>query len=190
MILGKLVRLRPIERADLPRYVKWFADPEVRDGLAMYLPLSAAQEERWFEDNLARPSAEQAWALDARVAAAGAGLLPAAAEGGWTHIGSCGFHEIDWRNRWAECGLVIGDKAQWGKGFGADAMLTLVNLGFSELNLHRLMLRVHDGNARAIRCYEKAGFKPEGRLREDTFRDGRYRDTLIMAILRTEWEPR
>lgn len=190
MILGERVRLRPVERSDLPRYVKWFADPEVRDGLAMFLPIGEAQEERWFESNLSRPPAEQAWALDARVAGAGAGLLPSATEAGWAHVGSCGFHEIDWRNRWAECGIVIGDKTHWSKGFGTDAMLTLVNLGFGELNLHRIMLRVYDDNARAIRCYEKAGFKQEGRLREDAFRDGRYHNTLIMAILRTEWESR
>jgi RimJ/RimL family protein N-acetyltransferase len=190
MILGDLVRLRPIERSDLPRFVKWLADPEVRAGLDLFLPLSEAQEERWFEDNLARPPAEQAWAIDARVAAAGAGLLPSTAEAGWTHVGSCGFHEIDWRNRAGECGIVIGDKAQWGRGFGTDGIRALVGFGFDTLNLHRIMLRVYDDNARAIRSYEKAGFKTEGRLRESDFHGGRYRDTLIMAILRTEWEHR
>ena len=190
MILGKRVRLRPVERADLPRYVRWFADPEVRDGLAMFLPIGQAQEERWFEDTLARPPAEQGWAIDAQTSAAGAGLLPSAAEPGWVHIGSCGFHKIEWRNRWAECGIVIGDKAQWNKGYGTDAMLTLLGLGFGQLNLHRVMLQVYDDNARAIRSYEKAGFKVEGRLRDSNFHNGRYRDTLLMAILESEWESR
>ncbi len=190
MIPGKRVRLRPIERSDLPRFVKWFADPEVRDGLSMYLPIGEAEEERWFEDYLSRPPAERGWAIDAQVAASGAGLLPSAAEPGWVHIGSCGFGELDWRNRSAECGIVIGDKTQWGKGYGTDAMLTLLGLGFGELNLHRVMLRVYADNARAIRSYEKAGFKEEGRLRENGFHNGRYRDTILMAILRSEWEQR
>ena len=190
MIQGDRVRLRPIERSDLPRYVKWFADPEVRAGLDMYLPMSEAQEEQWFDDNLSRPAALQAWAIDAQTTAAGAGLLPAASETGWAHVGSCGFHEIDWRNRSGECGIVIGDKAQWNQGFGTAAMRALVGLGFDMFNLHRVWLRVYDDNPRAIRAYEKTGFKTEGRLRESDFHGGRYRDTLIMAILRSDWEPR
>lgn len=183
------MRLRPIERPDLPRFVKWFADPELRDNLDMFLPVSEEQEERWYEANLSRPPGEQAWAIDAQVpASASAGLLPSAAEPGWVHIGSCGFHEIDWRSRWGEAGIAIGDKTQWGKGFGTDALRALIGFGFRDLNLHRIMLRVFDDNARAIRSYEKVGFKTEGRLREDEFRNGRYRDTVIMAILRSEWE--
>ncbi len=112
------------------------------------------------------------------------------AEPNWTHIGSCGYHVIDWRNRGAECGIAIGDKSQWGKGYGTDAMRTLVGFGFGELNLHRIMLRVYDDNPRAVRAYEKVGFKTEGRLRESNFHDGRYRDALVMAILRPEWEAR
>jgi RimJ/RimL family protein N-acetyltransferase len=183
MIPGKITRLRPIERSDLPRFVVWFGDPEVRAGLDMFLPIGEAQEERWFEQNLARPPAQQAWAIEAQ----GAG---AEAEPGWTHIGSCGYHEIDWRNRAGEVGIAIGDKSQWGKGYGTDAMRALVRLGFDQLNLNRVMLRVYDDNRRAIRSYEKVGFKMEGRLRESNFSNGRYRDTLIMAILRPEWEAR
>jgi RimJ/RimL family protein N-acetyltransferase len=190
MISGAGVRLRPVEQADLPRFVKWFADPEVRAGLAMYLPPGETQEERWFDYNLSRQPAEQALAIDAQVAGAGAGLLPSIAEPTWTHIGSCGFHEIDWRNRWGECGIVIGDKSYWDKGLGTEALRLLADLGFGKLNLNRIMLRVFDDNARAIRSYEKAGFKTEGRLRESDFHNGRYRDTLIMAILRSEWESR
>ena len=87
-------------------------------------------------------------------------------------------------------GIVIGDKAQWGKGYGTDTMRTLVGWGFGELNLHRIALQVYDDNARAVHCYEKVGFKTEGRLRESNFHNGRYRDTLIMALLRAEWETR
>jgi RimJ/RimL family protein N-acetyltransferase len=56
------------------------------------------------------------------------------------------------------------------------------------MNLHRVELEVFDYNSRAIRCYEKCGFKLEGRRREAMFRDGRYHDALIMAILREEFE--
>ena len=177
MIPGDRIRLRPVEREDLPRFVVWFADPAVRANLALYKPMSLAQEERWFDANLAS-SDTQAWAIDAR---------SEAEEEAWAHIGSCGYHEINWRNRSGEIGIVIGDRSYWGRGFGVDATRTLVRWGFDTLGLNRIYLRVYADNARAIRCYEKVGFSAEGRLRQDNFHDGAYRDTLIMALLLSEW---
>ncbi|MGH2521035.1 MAG: GNAT family N-acetyltransferase [Anaerolineales bacterium] len=179
MILGQRIRLRPIEKDDLPRFVKWFSDPEVRAHLDQYLPLSQVQEERWYERNL-NAGSEQAWAIDAQPADM--------AVGPWVHIGSCGFHSIDWRNRSGEVGIVIGAADYWNRGYGTDSMQTLVAWGFYTLNLNRVHLRVYADNARAIRCYEKVGFVLEGRLRQDNFAHGAYRDTLMMAVLRGDWE--
>ena len=187
MMNGERTRLRPVERADIQRFVKWFGDPEVREGLAMIAPIGEQHEERWFDDNSKRPPAHQAWAIDAQTTAGGTGFVTATAEPTWTHIGSCGFHDIDWRNRSGEVGIAIGDKTQWNKGFGTDAMRTLVGWGFGELNLNRIALYVYDDNRRAIRCYEKVGFKVDGRLREADFHAGRYRDEIVMSILRSEW---
>ncbi len=179
MIPGQRIRLRPIEKDDLPRFVKWFADPELRGFLASYNPLSQAQEERWFDRNL-QMGDQQAWAIDAQPADM--------AVGPWVHLGSCGFHEIEWRHRWGEVGIVIGARDYWGKGYGTDAMQTLVAWGFYTLNLNRVTLRVYSDNARAIRCYEKVGFQIEGRLRQDNFYNGAYRDTLVMGLLREDWD--
>jgi RimJ/RimL family protein N-acetyltransferase len=179
MILGQRVRLRPVEKDDLPRFVKWFADPEVRAHLATYKPLSQAQEERWFDRNLTAGDT-QTWAIDAQPADM--------AVGPWVHVGSCGYHAIDWRNRSGEVGIVIGARDYWGRGYGTDVMQTLVAWGFYTLNLNRVYLRVYADNARAIRCYEKVGFQTEGRLRQDNFYNGAYRDTLLMGVLREDWE--
>ena len=179
MIPGRNIRLRSIDRDDLPRFVRWFADPEVRTHLAQYRPLSLEQEERWFEQNLSAEDT-QAWAIDA---------LPEGTESkGWEHIGGCGYHAIDWRNRSGEIGILIGVKEYWNLGYGTDVVRTLVAWGFSTLNLNRVFLRVYADNPRGIRCYEKVGFQLEGRLRQDNFHDGAYRDTLVMAVLRTDWE--
>jgi len=178
MILGQRIRLRPVEKDDLPRYVKWFSDPEVRANLAMFLPLSLAQEEKWFERNLTAGET-QAWAIDAQPADM--------AVGPWVHIGGCGFHSIEWRHRNAEFGIAIGARDYWNRGYGTDAVQTLTAWGFDTLNLNRICLRVYADNAPAIRVYEKAGFVLEGRLRQDNYADGAYRDTLIMGLLRSEW---
>ena len=84
-------------------------------------------------------------------------------------------------------GIVIGEKDCWGKGYGTDAMLTLCGFGFTQMNLHRIGLRVFPENQRAVTCYEKCGFEHEGRLREAIFKHGEYRDMLLMSILADEF---
>jgi RimJ/RimL family protein N-acetyltransferase len=176
MVEGLKVRLRPIEREDLPTYVRWFGDPEVRHHLAMYLPFSLAQEEQWFEDLLQR--------LRDRTA-----VLLAIETLDGVHIGNLGLVDVNWKDRNAELGITIGEKAYWGQGYGTDAVRTMLRLAFEQMNLHRVFLRVHADNARAIRCYEKAGFQKEGTLRHVVFRDGAYVDQFLMAILAPEFDP-
>jgi RimJ/RimL family protein N-acetyltransferase len=182
VIFGQRVRLRRVEREDLPRFVAWLNDPEVRRHLALVYPMSAANEEAWFEAQLKAEPAVQPYAVDVRASStAAAGPDPA-----WTHVGGAGFHSVDWPSRCAELGIVLGSKESWGQGYGTDATRALVAWGFQELNLNRVWLRVFEDNPRGIRCYEKVGFRVEGRLRQDRFREGGYLDTIIMGVLRGE----
>ncbi len=176
---GKKVRLRAIERADLPRYVEWFSDPAVSENLSMQTPMSLAHEERWFEENLKLPVEQQALAIDAKTG-----------RGQWEHIGGAGFHCVDKRNRLAECGISIGNKKYWNRGYGTDALLTLLRYGFETLNLNCIQLRVIEFNLRAMHVYEKIGFVAEGVRREAHFYKGRYWNVHFYSILRREWEPR
>lgn len=175
MIVGEKVRLRPIERDDLPRYVEWFGDPKVRRHPAVYLPFSLTQEERWYES------------LQERLERADDVLLAIETADG-VHIGNVGLHSINWKDRSTELGIVIGEKAYWNQGYGTDAIRTLLGLAFREMNLHRVFLQVDADNARGIRCYEKAGFRREGTLREVVFKEGAYYDQYIMSILESEFE--
>lgn len=176
MIYGERIRFRRDERGDLPKFVEWLNDPEVRRFLSMNLPISQANEEGWFENMLKRPPEEQPFAIEVKKG------------GGWRLIGNCGLFGFDQRNRSAEVGIMIGDKSCWNKGYGAEAMRLLLRVGFETLNLNRIFLRVDAANARGIRAYEKAGFVHEGRLRQGIYREGRYEDMLFMSVLRSEWE--
>lgn len=176
MTVGEKIRLRPIERDDLPVYVRWFGDPEVRRHLAVYLPFSLAQEEEWFAGLAGRINS-------------GREVLLAVETAEGIHIGNVGLHAINWKDRSTELGIVIGEKSYWGQGYGSDAVRTLLRLAFETMNLHRVFLRVDADNGRAIRCYEKCGFQREGVLRDAVFRDGRYYDQLLMSILQTEFAP-
>ena len=82
----------------------------------------------------------------------------------------------------------IGERDHWGQGHGTEATSLMVRYAFETLNLNRVWLHVYEYNRRGIRAYEKAGFRREGLLRQDTFRDGRYWDTVVMAVLRDEWQ--
>jgi RimJ/RimL family protein N-acetyltransferase len=83
--------------------------------------------------------------------------------------------------------IALGERENWGKGYGTDAMRIMLCYTFSELNLRRVGLIVFEYNPRAIRSYEKVGFVPEGRIREVMQRDGRRWDFQYMGILREEW---
>lgn len=84
-------------------------------------------------------------------------------------------------------GIDIGERDEWGKGYGTDAMRVMLRYAFAELNLHRVSLNVFEYNPRAIRSYEKCGFGLEGRRRQALDRDGRRWDVIYMGILRGEW---
>ena len=84
-------------------------------------------------------------------------------------------------------GIGIGEREFWGKGYGTDMMKLCLQYAFTELNVQRVSLGLFDYNPRALRSYEKAGFRLEGRTRQDMLREGRRTDSLWMGILREEW---
>jgi len=84
-------------------------------------------------------------------------------------------------------GIGIGERDFWGKGYGTDMMKVCLRYAFLELGLQRVSLALHSYNTRALRSYEKAGFRLEGRTRKDILREGKRTDTLWMGILRDEW---
>ncbi len=176
MIYGEHIRLRHVERADLPLFVGWLNDPEVREGLSIYLPISQAEEENWFENMLKSPADQQPLCIEIKSGE------------GWELIGNCGLFGIDWRIRAAEFGIFIGAKRYWNQGYGSEAVRLVVDHGFSTLNLNRIFLRVYENNPRAIRAYQKAGLTIEGRQRQGHYQKGQYVDVLLMSILRQEWQ--
>lgn len=178
MIFGQRIRLRAPEKEDIPRFVAWVNDPEVRRGISLYLPFSTLDEERWFNHMLERPQYEHPLVIEVRQSD-----QPEI----WVPIGNIGFHEVDWRTRSAEFGIMIGEKTYWNQGYGTEAVRLLIAHGFQSLNLNRIFLRVFENNLAAIRAYEKAGFTLEGRLRQAEFQQGKFIDVLVMSILRSEW---
>ena len=174
IIRGERVFLRPAERADLPLFVRWFNDADVLRNLAMYAPMSDAAEAAWFDRMLAAQGTTDYHFVICLLADA-------------RPIGTIGLHGLDLQNGNAEFGIAIGEKEEWSKGYGTDALRAICDFGFGELRLERISLYVYAGNDRARRSYEKAGFSLEGTLRRAHFGRGAHTDVNVMSLLREEW---
>lgn len=172
-LVGPKVYLRPLDRADAPALVPWFNDPEVLRTVSRHRPMSLQEEESWLEGVHGN---EHGLIL---------GIVTRAAD---QLIGVTGLHQMDFKNRTTAFGITIGEKEQWGKGYGTEATGLVIRYAFDTLNLNRVWLYVYEFNERGIRAYEKVGFRREGVLRQDCYREGKYWNTLVMGILREEWE--
>ena len=87
----------------------------------------------------------------------------------------------------ATFGIFIGEKSEWDKGYGQSAVGALVGHCFGPLGLNRVGLNCDATNARAIRCYERVGFRHEGVMREHRCVQGKFRDSVVMGLLKREW---
>ena len=177
-IYGHNLRLRSAERADIPQFLRWVNDPEVVENLEVYAPIGTVEEEGWFEEMKKRPIDEQTLVIE---------VHPEGEDDKWVVIGNTTFIRINEKVRYAEIGIMIGEKDYWNKGHGTEAMGTMCRYAFEELNLNRVWLRVYDTNPRGRRAYEKAGFVYEGTLRQAEYKHGRYIDVHVMSVLTSDW---
>lgn len=172
MLNGEEVIIRALEKEDLPRLLKWRNDPRARRFLFSYLPISMSEEEEWFAQYL-KQEKNKVFIIRLKDEDQSIGYMLLA--------------NIDHKNQNAEIGIHIDEEEYQGKGYGTDAMKTMLRFLFSEMNLHRVYLYVHEYNDRAIRFYKKMGFKNEGVLRDATFTEGRFYNVILMSILREDF---
>lgn len=174
---GKLVRLSAFDPVEMSKaFVGWNINSEYfrllnSSSRPMQSQKAAAQ---WMEKELAEES-PASYYFSIRTLADD------------TLIGELGLDVVNWSGRDAFVGLGIGETGYWGKGYGTDVMNVLLRFAFTEINLRRVTLTVFEYNPRAIRSYEKAGFRHEGRMRKVLNKEGRRWDVLCMGILREEW---
>ncbi|MGG4216941.1 GNAT family protein [Paenibacillus jamilae] len=102
-------------------------------------------------------------------------------------IGDIALQDMDSLNRSANIRIAINEQGNQGKGYGTEALVLMLGYGFGICNLHRIELNVFDFNERAIRCYEKVGFKREGVQRDALFYNHQYHDSILMSMLQHEY---
>ena len=171
---GPRVRLRTLERADLPRYRELFSEPEINllyGGLGV--PENLARLQRRYD-------AGEYDTTDRFV------LLVIEAEG--TIIGAMELRNTEnLPSRSATFGILIGDPAYLDRGYGTEASTLLLDYAFAVLGYHKINLDLFEYNARALAMYEKLGFAVEGRRRENHWSRGRFWDDILMGVTAEEW---
>lgn len=176
---GKLVRLVKPNATDIARcFHTWSRDSEYMRLMDMWpaLPYSVKKIEEWIKKETEdEPSPNSVFFIIQEKATN-------------RLIGDIGLGGIHWSQGNCFVGIAIGERELWGKGYGTDAMRVIVRYAFTELNLHRVSLDVFEYNPRAIRSYEKVGFKIEGKHRGALNREGRRWDEVYMGILKSDWK--
>ena len=170
IITGEKIRLIPLTLEMMPVYVRWFSDTEVTRFMGLACPPTLGQEQEWFE-RTAKSEKDVLWAIMV----------------GDKHIGSTGIHQINWPNRRAITGNLIGEKDEWGKGYGSEAVRLRTRYAFQELGLEKLETEAFLENTGSRRCLEKAGYRQYGIARRHFFRGGKWHDMWLADVLRDEW---
>lgn len=170
---GKKTNLRPVSREDIPKLLVWINDPEVRQFVSSVVPTTQKFEEDWV-DGLCKDKNNVVLVIETKDGVA---------------LGLMGLHRIDWVDRVATTGALIGEKEYWGKGFGGDAKMALLDYAFNTLNLHRINSDVIAFNERSLNYSLRCGYKIEGTKRQAMFRHGKYWDRIELGLLREEWIP-
>lgn len=167
------VHLRELERGDIPRVNAWRNDPALVGLLGgSFRHVCRAVDEAWYDRYLASRQNNVRLAI--------------CLGSDRTVVGAIYLLDIDWLHRHAELAIWIGEAAARGQGVGRQAVTGLLDHAFGDLNLQRVHLSVLTDNDRAIALYRRAGFTAEGVQRQAAYKQGRWRDLLLMSILREE----
>jgi len=166
-LIGKRIYLRGVTEADVDdRYVSWMSDPDVTRYLGWRtFPLARADILEYVRSQHG-PDAL---------------LLAIVLRTGDRHVGNIHVGPIDWVHRRAELSMMLGDRRAWGRGYMREAFELVIAHAFSTLNLHKLKAGTDADNEAAVRLFQATGWREEGRLRRETFREGCYRDIVLFA---------
>lgn len=170
---SKRVVLRPLMASDYILLQVWINDPEVTQFLNAYLPAMEEDQKEWIE----KVRKEKSRNIIFMIVVDG------------KPIGTMGIHGIDHINRIATTGALIGEKEYWGKGYGSEAKMLVLQYAFHVLNLRKIVSNVIAFNGRSKNYSLKCGYVEEGRRKEQYYVKGSYHDEILMAVFRPDWEP-
>jgi ribosomal-protein-alanine N-acetyltransferase len=167
---GKRIYLREVRLSDVNEtYYRWMNDPRV----TQYL------ESRFYPNSLENLNE---YVKNRQIDRSNI-FLAISIKQDHKHIGNIKLGPIDWIHGFAEIGVIIGEKDQWGKGYASEALRLVVQHAFSELNLHKVTAGAYEPNQASIKAFQKAGFEIEGRRKQHFFYKSNYVDYVLLGII-------
>jgi len=172
-LTGNGIELRPHARRNYEIYGRWYSDPTVWHLTSWTAePLRPREVERLFEDREASTT-EKSFAIH----------LPNNRE----PLGIISLMNISKAHASADLSIIVGNSDDRARGYGTEAIRTILKHAFEDLGLHRVGLSVFEFNEAALKTYERLGFNQEGCLRSAVKRDGTHYNAILMSILATDW---
>ena len=169
VIYNEQLALRTLLPADASSdYLAWLSDPEINAYLEVRFSVPRSV------DDLATYISNTNVSLDTLLL----GIFLVDSE---RHIGNIKLGPIDWNHQIGELGFLIGDRAQWGKGYASQSIRSLSNYAFSELGLAKLTAGCYANNNGSLRALQRGGFVEEGRRISQWLVAGQRQDGIIMG---------
>lgn len=167
-IEGEKIFLREVRQTDVnENYYKWMNDIEItRYTESRFYPYSMEQLQTYVSS------------LDGKRDSV---FLAVIAKESSQHVGNIKLGNIDWIHRRADIGVIIGEKAVWGKGYASEAIALLSDYAFKRLNLHKVWAGCYSNNTGSIKAFQKAGFVEEGIQRKHYYYNGGYIDLVLLG---------
>ena len=172
MITTNNICLRPLEREDLPKRVKWLNDPQIYKTLGSDYPVSLAKTEAWFNKVLFDDSK-----VNFSIVHKATGKV----------IGMAGLLQIDVRHRKAQMYITIGESDFHGKRYPDEIIPAILEFGFVELNLNKVYLWTIPNNERGRAVYERNGFIKEAEMHQHMYCRGKYQTIIQHRVLKHEF---
>lgn len=168
-VVGAATVLRPVQSGDLVTIEAWDHDPSITALMGRnYIQTSVQQ---WYR-SLTKGRICRAWAIETKERRL---------------IGELELANVNWRTGDAELRICIGEKDCWNQGFGTDAIASALQLAFESYGLQSIYLRVFVTNSRAVRVYERFGFRRTAMLQPSSRREDPG-PVLLMTLSRAYWE--
>lgn len=172
-MIGKSVYLRPLERTDIDNgWHDWINNGEVTVNLMSPFPQNLEDMNKYFDSNQNKNNV----------------MFAVCDKETNQYIGNARLSNINWVNRTAEYGRLIGNDQSRGKGYGTDTLILLFKYGFHTLGLNRLWTTVWSENEASLRSNQKVGLVNEGTMRQAVYKNGKYQDLVILSMIREDFD--
>lgn len=168
-----MYKIRELERKDLAEINKWRNDNDLISSLtANFRYINQEIDYKWYDSYIHNRNNTVRCAI---------------VNSNDEILGTAGLKNVDYLNQKADFFIMIGLKANRGKGIGYFATREILKHAFYNLNLNRIELIVLESNKNAINLYKKVGFIEEGKKRKCIFKNGKFVNVIIMSILNEEF---